>query len=78
MSTAVLERVVEKPAVLEPAKLDFPAPVPVQRVAEKTWSDPNPLLPVLIAVAISAVVAGAFIGSVLIWIALRHTGIMAP
>jgi hypothetical protein len=45
---------------------------------KKKCSDPHPLLPVFVAGAISAVLAGSFIGTVLICLALRHSGIMAP
>jgi hypothetical protein len=78
MSTAVLEPVVEQATAIEPAKLDFAAPAPVPPVAEEKWSDPHPLLPVFIAGAITLVVTGVFIGSILIWLAVRHSGVMAP
>jgi hypothetical protein len=47
-------------------------------VAEKTWEDPHPLVPVFIAGAISLVLSVTFIGSILAWLALRHSGVMAP
>ena len=74
MSTAVLEPIVEQPVAAKPAS----AAVPPVEAAEPTWSDPHPLLPVFVAGAISAVLSGGFIGSVLIWLATRHSGIMAP
>ncbi len=75
MSTAVLERIIEQPVAAKPATV---IPIPAAPAGEAKWSDPYPLLPVVIAGAISAVLAGGFIGTVLIWIALRHTGVMAP
>ncbi len=73
MSTAVLEPVVE-----QPRQVEFTA-APAQPVkALKPFYDPHPLLPVFIAGAISLLLSGAFIGSVLIWLAVRHSGTMAP
>ena len=72
MSTAVLEPVVEKTVVAEPAK----AAAPVAAQEENKWSDPHPLLPVFIAGAIAAVISGVFIGTILIWLAVRHTGVV--
>ena len=77
MSTAVLEPVVEQPVAVEPANLDFVAAVLAPPVPGKKWSDPHPLLPVFVAGAISLVLAGTFIGSILIWLAVRHSGVMA-
>jgi len=78
MSTAVLEPIVERPVVIERVKLASVAAVPAPALEEKKWSDPHPLLPVFVAGAISAVLTSTFIGSILIWLAVRHTGIMAP
>jgi hypothetical protein len=72
MSTAILERVAEqtrKPDLV----LVSPAPV----VAEKEPWDPHPLLPVFVAGAISLMLAGLFVGSILLGLALRHSGVMA-
>jgi hypothetical protein len=76
MSTAVLEPIVEKTVVAEPAKAAATAPVPAEE--EKKWSDPHPFLPIFIAGAIAAVIAGGFIGTILIWLAVRHSGVVAP
>jgi hypothetical protein len=75
MSTAVLEPVVQETIVAEPAKAEIAANAPA---TEEKWSDPHPLLPVFIAGAISLVISGMFIGSILIWLAVRHSGVMAP
>jgi hypothetical protein len=73
MSSAVLERIVE-----QPRKLDLVAVPPEPRAQEKELADPYPLLPVVIAGAISLTLAVMFVGSILAWLALRHTGVMAP
>jgi len=73
MSTAVLERIAEQP---QKADLALVTPTP-QAVTREEW-DPHPLVPVFIAGAISLVLAMTFIGSILAWLALRHTGVMAP
>lgn len=73
MSTAVVERIVEQP---KKADLVLVSPRP-EPIAEEAW-DPHPLLPVFMAGAISLVLAVAFVGSILAWLALRHSGVMAP
>ena len=73
MSTAVVERIAE-----QPKKADLVLLSPSPSVAEKTWEDPHPLLPIFIAGAISLILSVAFIGSILAWLTLRHTGVMAP
>ena len=73
MSSAVLERIVE-----QPRKMDLAAVTPEPRAQEEELADPYPLLPVVIAGAISLTLAVMFVGSILAWLALRHTGVMAP
>jgi hypothetical protein len=73
MSTAVVERIAEQP---KKADLVLVSAAP-RAVAEEVW-DPHPLVPVFIAGAISLVLAVTFVGSILAWLALRHTGVMAP
>jgi hypothetical protein len=73
MSTAVLERIAEQPQKADLALVSAPPKI----VAEGGW-DPHPLVPVFIAGAISLVLAATFIGSILAWLALRHSGVMAP
>jgi len=60
-------------------KFDVVAARPVPQVHEETeqW-DPYPLVPVFVAGAVSLIVALSFIGSILVWLALRHSGVMAP
>lgn len=73
MGSAVAERIVEQPKLdLVPAK-----PAPTVYEATESW-DPHPLLPVVVAGAVSLVLAVTFIGSILAWLALRHSGVMAP
>lgn len=72
MSTAVLERAVE-----QPKKPDLMTISPAPKVAEKAWSDPHPLLPVFVAGAISLMLAGLFVGSILVWLAMRNSGVLA-
>ena len=73
MSTAVVERIAEQP---QKADLVLVSPPP-KAVIDEAW-DPHPLVPVFIAGAISLALAMTFIGSVLAWLALRHSGVMAP
>jgi len=74
MSSAAVERVVE-----QRPKLDLVVAKPAPTVYEETeqW-DPHPLIPVFIAGVVSLVLALTFIGSILAWLALRHSGVMAP
>jgi len=73
MSTAVVERIAEQPKKADLVLVSAP-PKPA---TEEAW-DPHPLVPVFVAGVISLVLAVTFVGSVLAWLALRHTGVMAP
>jgi hypothetical protein len=72
MSTAVVERIAE-----ERPKLDLVPPSPKTYELIEQW-DPHPLIPVFVAGAISLILSLTFIGSILAWLALRHSGVMAP
>jgi hypothetical protein len=74
MSTVAVERVVE-----QRPKLDLVPPRPASQVYEETepW-DPHPLIPVFVAGVVSLILSLSFIGSILAWLALRHSGVMAP
>jgi hypothetical protein len=74
MSSAVMERIAE-----ERPKLDLISTKPAPKVQEEAgqW-DPHPLIPVFVAGAVSLILSIAFIGSILAWLALRHSGVMAP
>jgi hypothetical protein len=74
MSSVAVRKITE-----ERPKLDLVATRPAPTVNEETvqW-DPHPLIPVFVAGAVSLVLALTFIGSILAWLALRHSGVMAP
>jgi hypothetical protein len=74
MSSAVMERIAE-----ERPKLDLIPAKPAPQVQEEAgqW-DPHPLIPVFVAGVISLILPVTFIGSILAWLALRHSGVMAP
>ena len=71
MSTAVVERIAEQPKKADLVLVSAPP------VAEESW-DPHPLVPVFVAGAVSLLLALSFIGSIRAWLALRHSGVMAP
>ncbi|HEV8491595.1 MAG TPA: hypothetical protein VGR76_04960 [Candidatus Angelobacter sp.] len=73
MSTAVVERIAEQPQKADLVLVSQPP----QAATVEEW-DPHPLLPVFVAGAISLILSVTFIGSVLAWLALRHSGVMAP
>jgi hypothetical protein len=74
MSSAAVQRVVE-----QPPELDLVPPKPAQTVNEETMQwDPHPLVPVFVAGVVSLILSLTFIGSIVAWIALRHSGVMAP
>jgi hypothetical protein len=72
MSTAVMERIAE-----ERPKLDLVLSKPTIHEATEQW-DPHPLIPVFVAGAVSLILSLTFIGSILAWLALRHSGVMTP
>lgn len=81
MSSATLvEPVVESPkTIVESRKTLAVVPArPQLEPAEQAASDPHPLLTVGIAMVIAFAGAAAFVGSILMWLALRHSGVMAP
>jgi len=92
MSATVLERVLEQPKNEQPRNLELipagPAPqaaktpqaaaMPQADEAPQTaFSDPHPLLPVFVAGAISLALSSGFVGAILIWLAVRDSGIMS-
>jgi hypothetical protein len=74
VSSAAVERIAEKSP-----KLDLVPAKPAQQIYEGTalW-DPHPLIPIFVAGAVSLILSLAFIGSIVAWLALRHSGAMAP
>ena len=73
MSTAVVERIAEQPKKTELVVVSAPP----RAVPQEEW-DPHPLLPVFVAIAVSLALSVTFIGTILAWLALRHSGVMAP
>lgn len=52
--------------------------VPGRQPEAALESDPHPLLTVVVAMTIAAVGSLAFVGSIVLCLALRHSGVMAP
>lgn len=73
MSTAVVERIIEQPKKAELVVVSAP---PKAGVEEER--DPHPLVPVFVAGAVSLILSLTFIGTIVAWLALRHSGVMAP
>jgi hypothetical protein len=73
MSSAVVEKVFEPRP-----QLDLVAPKPASTVDEEAQWDTHPLVPVFVAGAVALAMALTFIGTILAWLALRHSGVMAP
>ena len=72
MSSAVLEPVVEQPKPLTIIAPSIPA-----AQAEKAITD-HPLVPVVVAMVLAAIGAIAFVGTIVFWRAVRHSGVLAP
>jgi hypothetical protein len=81
MSAALVERVVENPktAAGKPELVPAAQGTPPKAVAEPVGEgDPHPLVPVFIMGGIALISAFAFVGSIIVWLSLRHSGVMAP
>ncbi|HZU32860.1 MAG TPA: hypothetical protein VFB79_17220 [Candidatus Angelobacter sp.] len=75
MSTAVLEKVSEP----TPRRTVSPAPPNMAiKQAKQTALEIHSLFPVMVAGVIAFTLAVLFIGSILGWLALRSSGVMAP
>lgn len=74
MSTLAVQKIAE-----ERPKLDLVPAKPAPQVYDETeqW-DPHPLFPIFAAGAVSLALALTFIGAIVAWLALRHSGVMAP
>ena len=74
MSTlAVVDEVKERPSA--------PSLVVVRAEPAKNghgFLDPHPLVPVFTAGIIALALSSAMIGSILLWLSLRHSGVIAP
>lgn len=76
MSSAILiEPTVEHMKIASPQPA-FSAAIPA-RPPGKVW-DPHPLAPVFIIGGLALISALGFVGSILIWLALRSSGVVAP
>ena len=77
MSTAATIEVIEQPKKadlsLVPAKLQ-----PQPEAASLSLGDRHPFLVVGIAAFIALSAAVGMIGSIVVWLSLRHSGVMAP
>jgi hypothetical protein len=71
MSAAIAEPVVQRP---KPLTL---VPPSIASKPQEASADRYPLLPVFVAGGIAMAGALVFVGSILMWLALRHTGINA-
>lgn len=69
---------VEEPQVQEVHGTPQVRLVPQKEQAAVAEFDPHPLLTVSVAIVIAAIGALAFAGSIVGWLALRHSGVMAP
>ena len=72
MSSVAVQKIAD-----ERTTLNLVVANPAPQVYEETeqW---DPLLPVVVAMAVSLAVSVTFIGAILAWLALRHSGVMAP
>jgi hypothetical protein len=74
MSTlAVAKEVEEHPSA---PSLIVASPKPAEK--DQGIFDQHPLVPVFIAGVIALALSSAMIGSIWIWLSLRHSGVMAP
>lgn len=71
MTAALAEPIVERP------KTPTLVPSPIQSEPKQTAADRYPLLPVFIAAFLGLNGAALLVGTILMWLALRHTGINA-
>jgi len=78
MSTVVLEPIVEKTVSSQPASVDFVAGTQATESQREELADPHPLLPVFVAGVVALIFACAFVGSIVAWLMLRNSGVMAP
>ena len=81
MTAALVERVIESPKI-EGRKPIMPVLVISDRVPpggeEKPFIDAHPLVPVFVIGGIALIGALAFVSSIVMWLALRYSGVMAP
>jgi hypothetical protein len=75
MSAALAEPIVQSDSSTQSLTL---VPSPITTEPRRAPVDRHPLLPVFVAGAIAMTGALLLVGSILMWLALRHTGISAP
>jgi hypothetical protein len=51
---------------------------PKTRKSNDGFLDQHPLMPVFIAGFFALTLSGAMVGTIVLWLALRHSGVMAP
>ena len=74
MSTAaVVETIDERPS---PSTLVVATPEAAK--TDEGFLDQHPLVPVFIAGFFALALSSAMVGSIVLWLALRHSGVMAP
>jgi hypothetical protein len=74
MSTAALSEAVDER--LTPPSLSVVPQKPA--ASDQGTIDPHPLLPVFIAGFIALAISSVMIGSILLWLAFRDSGVLAP
>lgn len=80
MGAALVEPVVESPKIIvESLKTSSAAPAKVQpERVEPEAADPHPLVPVFLIGGMALIGALAFVASIMIWLALSYSGVLAP
>lgn len=83
MSTgALVKPVVEEPktaSVSPTPAFSLTEEIPAQAVTRSDANgDPHPLVPVFIIGALAFIGTVAFVGAILLWLALRSSGVMSP
>ena len=72
MNIAEFEPAVGKHNVDRSSNLEIVPAREAPDTPEKGFSDPHPLLPVLIVGAFALILAMTFVGAIIAWLALRH------
>jgi hypothetical protein len=74
MSTMTVTEAIAK----KPRMISLTATKPIPQSTKTPPSDGHPLLVVLLAVLVSLGLSITMIGSILIWLSIRHSGVLAP
>ena len=80
MSTAVSEPCIEwnraqQNHIQRPVQLELVTAAQAQ-LRPEAFADPHPLLPVFFAGAFALLLAGTLVGSIVVWLLLRNSGVM--